>query len=90
MTAQKRRRNRRGDDMKFAYSGPFAPLLDPRVGRTLPLTKERYTPDSPESYAIWTRLEGTVRDVLLPFMAVAESPRPKRRGRKGGGRRVAA
>jgi hypothetical protein len=67
--------------MNFAYSGPFATLLDSRVGRALPLTKERYAPDSPESYRI-----GDYAPVAL---LVNIAKRPKRRRRRGG-RRVAA
>lgn len=90
MPVQNRRkggRARRNDELKFAYSGPFAPLLDPI--RTLPVTAERYAAASAESYTIGSRIPEETRARLVEFFTTGRAPK-RRRGRRGGGRRVAA
>lgn len=84
MPAPNRRKKRRGDAMNFAYAGPFAPLLNPI--RTLPLTKERYTPDSAERYDIASAIgEALTRELGVRFGSNAVvTNRPKRRRRRGG------
>jgi hypothetical protein len=92
MTARepsKKRRTRRSEQMKFIYSGPFHPLLDSRVGRSLPKTEERYAATSAESYTIQAALgPETVDRIVLAFGRGSSAP--KRRRRRGGGRRVQA
>jgi hypothetical protein len=94
---RKRGRKRRSEELKFAYSGPFAPLLDPAVGRALPVTDERYIPDSVERYDVSSAIgEELTRELGVRFGSnAAVTNRPKRRrrggrGRRGGVRRVAS
>lgn len=92
MPSQKRRgsgASRRSEQMKFSYSGPFAPLTDPAVGRSLPKTEQRYAATSPESYTIGSRLQPEVVDRIVEAFG-RDSTRPKRRRRRGGARRVSA
>jgi hypothetical protein len=73
--------------MKFAYAGPFASRKTVPVRPSLaPVSKaDFYTPDSPESYAVWTQLDP---DLLTALEVVLFSePKPRRRR---GGRRAAA
>lgn len=92
MAAQNRRktgRKRRSEAMNFAYSGPFAPLLDPAVGRALPLTEERYSADSAESYTVLDQLEDDAHALFAPFVGATDRinrKRRTRRGRRGGNR----
>lgn len=91
MSTTNRRKKRRGDALHFAYAGPFAPLIDPRVGRALPLTKERYTATSAENYTIGSRVGEAITQALVDrFGSAASRVRPRRRRRRGGARRDTA
>lgn len=93
MSVPNRRKRRKSDGMNFVYPGPFAPLLDSRVGRALPLTKKRYTPDSAESWTIGSRIPAVAAALEVLFgreYGSSADDTPKKRRRRRGGRRATA
>ena len=87
------KRPRRNDEMKFAYAGPFAPLLNPirlvkpeRGPSGIVLHKQpRYTPYSPESYTVGTQVDV---GLLIQVFGREHGSAPKRRRGSRGGRKV--